>query len=175
MLNMTLRFTRPDARTIVLRLPYLFRIIIGGAAAALFVGMLTREGFALAPFIVILLMAAAASYIERWTFSAADGSIRYQIGLPVLQRTERYGFEEVEAVGLRQFTKGKVFDSDRESAGNRESGRGGILSRSYVRVSLFLTDGDELDIETQPVRGGRDVGEQAEKIANLLGKPLREE
>ncbi|MFP4409201.1 MAG: hypothetical protein ACOC47_07185 [Alkalispirochaetaceae bacterium] len=178
MLNMTLRLTRPDDRTIVLRLPRLFRLIIGVAAGGLLIGMVDREGFAVAPFIVILLMGAAASYIERWTFSLREGTVTYRIGLPFAHRKESHPFSEIEAVGVSEFTKGKLFQhvGERE-AGGAEGSRPhmGLFKRRYVRLSLYLSEGEELDIETQPVRGGRDLGERAEELSRFIGKPLRRE
>jgi hypothetical protein len=178
MLNMTLQLSRPDAHTMVLRLPRLFRLIIGVAASGLFIGMLSREGFALAPFIVILLMGAAASYIERWTFSLREGTVTYRIGLPFAHRRESYDLAEVEALGVHEFTKGKLFQNGEENEARSAATSGPRLrpfKRRYVRLSLFLTDGEELDIETQPVRGGRDLGDRAEELSRFIGKPIRKE
>ena len=175
MLNMTLRLSRPDKNTLVLRLPYTFRLILALAAVALLVGMIGREGFAVVPFIVILLLAAAASYMERWRFSLADGEVRYRVGLPFAYRQERYPISEVEALGLNEFTKGRLFESGGEEPGNDTGPRLRPFKRRYVRLSLFLITGDELDIETQPARGGRDVGDRAEEICRFIGKPLRRE
>lgn len=178
MFNMTLQLSRSDSETMVLRLPRLFRLIIGVAAVGLFVGMLSREGFALIPFLVILLMAAAASYIERWTFSRTEGRVTYRIGLPFAHRTESYALSEIEAVEVSEFTKGKLFENgkEEEAPGAETSGpRLRPFKRRYVRLSLLLSDGDELDIETQPVRGGRHLGDRAEEISRFIGKPIRKE
>lgn len=175
MLDISLRMSSPDSKTLVLRLPRLFRVIIGAAALGLFVGMVGREGFALVPFIVILLMAAAASYIERWTFSLREGCVTYRIGLPFAHRTELYDLSDIEAVGVDEFTKGKLLKNGQESEARSAESFGPRLrpfKRRYVRLSLLLSDGDELDIETQPVRGGRHLGDRAEEISRFIGKPL---
>ena len=177
MLNMTLKLTRPDSRTMVLRLPYLFRIILAVTAGGLFVGMLGREGFALVPFIVILLLLVGASYIERWTFSLADGAVIYQIGLAFAHRREEYPLEDISGLGVKVFTKGRFFeesDGEAESFGG-EGFRFRPFRRRHVRLSLFLENGEELDIETQPTRGGQNVGDRAQEIASFIGKPLQEE
>jgi hypothetical protein len=177
MLNMTLRLVRPDSETMVLRLPLPFRVIIGVAAGGLLLGMVSREGFSTVPFIVILLMAAAASYIERWTFSRAEGTVTYRIGLPFAHRKESYSLKDVEALAVKEFTKGRLFQDgeDEQSAAESAGPRLRAFKRRYVRLSLFLRDGEELDIETQPVRGGRDFTERAEELSRFIGKPLRRE
>lgn len=177
MLNMTLRLVRPDSETMTLRLPLPFRLIIGAAAAGLLVGTVSSEGFATVPFIVILLMAAAASYIERWTFSRREGTVTYRIGLPFAHRKECYPLREIEALEVKEFTKGRLFQEGHEDKSAAESSgpRLRAFRRRYVRLSLFLRDGEELDIETQPVRGGRDFTERAEELSRFIGKPLRRE
>lgn len=177
MLNLTLKLVRPDSQTMTLRLPVPFRLIIGVAAAGLLVGMVSSEGFATGPFIVILLMAAAASYIERWTFSRQEGTVTYRIGLPFAHRKESYPLEEIEALAVKEFTKGKLFhDGNEERSAAESSGpRLRAFKRRYVRLSLSLRDGEKLDIETQPVRGGRDFTERAEELSRFIGKPLRRE
>lgn len=174
MLNMTLRLVRPDENSLLLRLPHPFRVIIGVTAGALLIGMIGREGFAVVPFLVILILAALASYQERWSFYRGD-SVRYRVGLAFLHRQEHYSIDEVEALGVTEFTKGKMYDSGEEARGGESGPRLRPFKRRYVRLSLILTSGEELDIETQPARGGRDLGERAEEISTFIGKPLQRE
>jgi len=166
-LDLTLRLQRLNDGTLVLRLPPLFRFIFGLMAVVISIGMANAGAFYPFPTILIVASAAAVVYEERWFFRADSGMIEYRFGLVFAFRSRRYELDDVSFFRVSEFTKGQ-HPSERKPDAR-------FFQRRHIAFSFESTSHGLINIETQPIRAGNRLRENARQIASHCDKPLHDE
>jgi hypothetical protein len=162
-LHFQLRETSPNRRELVL--PVWFRILFLIIAGALIFGMFNEGRVYAVPFIIALVALLSGLYNEHWVFDRDQEQVESHFGLIFLYRTKRYAFDEIESFRLQQYEKGRV--SSRQSEEDKHN------RRMMMILTLKLTDGRRLNIETTSGSQVEEFRLRSNQLAEFCGKPLR--
>ncbi|GAB1484214.1 hypothetical protein MASR2M78_30320 [Treponema sp.] len=197
-----LSLRRKEDGSLVLSFPLLARLIIILVGLALIAASLIPEeagaplrGLGIGGYIVLIIVALASLYEERWLLDPARQELRFRFGLFFLARSVVLPFEEIEGIELERFYKGKAPGTDNTKAANKNAsvlpgstGAAGTLSHSFGLGRIFqpkpylnlvlhlhndLRKSNRLIVESVKEKQGGRLWETGKAFADCLGLELR--
>jgi hypothetical protein len=165
MLNLHFQLKETAPNRIELVLPVWFRILFLIIAGALIFGMFNESKVYAVPFIIAVVALLSGLYNEHWIFDRNQQEVESHFGLIFFYRTKHYPFDEIESFRLQQYEKGHV--PSRHSEEDKHS------RRMMMILTLKLTDGRRLNIETTSGSQVDEFRHRANQLADFCGKPLR--
>lgn len=167
---------------LTLSFPWFARAVPGIFAAVVVLAGFGGEGgsaWSLGAFgwICLVMLLAAALYEERWVLDPKAKILSFRAGVFPLTRLKRWGFDEIVAVSLESFEKGRPsFIAEQARGPGAHDGLGKMKGRDarYAALVLERRDEERLVVEVLPHRRSMVLRKKALKIAALLGLPLNE-
>lgn len=115
-------------------------------------------------FVVVALV--AAFYEERWAFDAKSRTVQARLGLMFLAKKLRYPFDELAAVRVDIFQKGRMDQSVLPPEDK-------MPRSALARLVIDLKDGQSLLLDSVPFRARKRLSETADAISALCGVPRK--
>lgn len=160
--------SKPDPHRLVYGFPAWYRIAMGVVLAVLAAGLGAAGG---APgagaWTVLVLVAVAGLYEDRWEFDGEAEVVRHRTGLVFAARARVFPFASVERFVLIPFGPAHVFKE-----GKDPSLAGRLVAKGRVDLAMECADGRRIFLDRHPAREAARLRAQAEQIAALCGKPL---
>jgi len=147
------------------RVVYAFFCLLTGIGLYVTVSEGTFNAASLVPVVLLLIALVGLTYRERWTFDPVAGTIESCFGFAVFVRCKTIRFDEVSAVEITHFVRGR-------SAGDSTAvGKG--RNKAMVVFSIVTGNDTRHDVEIigERVSAGR-TESTARSIATAMGFPF---
>jgi hypothetical protein len=165
MFHLQFVLVEPEKGVLVLRLPLGHRIVFGGVAGVLVISMAATASFPVVGIVLVLVCAAAALFEDRWVFDRNAEKVAHSIGLLMAARRREWDRSDIAGLRIAGF---KERSEQTERFMQRQ-----VAASSLVVLSLELESGEERTVEIRKNRHNAGLKENASRIAELLGMPLR--
>lgn len=148
-----------------LTLPAGFRIAFGGIALIIFATMLFLAETSTLGFVIAVICALAALYDEKWSFDRAESLVRHRIGLIKVSKTTSFALGDLEEFALIGYKP-----EPEPSSGFMQRR---MATSGLVCFAFRSTDSGQHTIELRKNKDNQTLLENARRIADFCGKPLR--
>ncbi len=152
---------------IELVLPIGFRIIFGIIVVILVSSMIAVGSGGVLPIIITVVAAIAGLYEERWVFDAGSGIVEHSYGVYPIVRKKTIDTDNVETLVISNYKEIPEADDD-----GRGSGKRWTMQRTLASFQLVRSDAKAMTIEIRNNKSSREMKDNADSIASLIGKPL---
>ncbi len=166
-MGFTLVSTKKADGSIVISVPLLLRLGMVALAVILFASATltpeTGKGFSPGLLVALLIALLGALYEERWTFDRPRTTVQFRFGLVFLARRVRVPFNQVEALAVERFVKGKIPGAVEDTG----PGTSNHERRAYYSLVLYLANGGRLVVETVKGRNLEKIQKLRDDLAGL--------
>lgn len=184
-MELPLRLRRTKNGRLVYSIPLWYRICMAALALVVAGSILTLPGRpAPLAWIILVIVALAGLYEERWSFDAEARRVSHRSGLLFAARTLRIPFDEVEEFRLLAHVRGTIPGSEDErerniaalAAGRPDdsSKKRSSFKKPYILIVFDASDGRRYVLDRMGARSAARLRYVTAQIAEHCGKPFRE-